>query len=148
MCNVLVNQNCTDRPMDGATGNPVRRPLLNWPVRASERIVDSTLYSFLRLSTLSASPESVKTPHRKKDFAEAQIEPVVRRQPDLIPSGPEHQRGAVLSQEPGARHAAAVAPLRAKRERPRQTKRPDGVERVPLVVIARKGETVEVVVHA
>src|SRR5215475_6034560 len=60
------HQNCTDRSMDGATGNPVRRPLLNWPVRASERSVDSTLYSFLRLSTLSTSPESVKTPHRKR----------------------------------------------------------------------------------
>src|SRR6185369_12246387 len=63
---VVMNQNCTDRPMDGATGNPVRRPLLNWPVRASERSVDSTMYSFLRLSTLSTSPESVKTPHRKR----------------------------------------------------------------------------------
>src|SRR4029434_2622259 len=61
-----VNQNCTDRPMDGATGNPFRRPLLYWPVRATVRSVDSTLYSFLRLSTLSTSPESVKTPHRKR----------------------------------------------------------------------------------
>src|SRR5262245_27013496 len=66
MCGLLINHNCTDRPMDGATGNPVRRPLLYWPVRATVRSVDSTLYSFLRLSTLSTSPESVKTPHRKR----------------------------------------------------------------------------------
>src|SRR6185295_14190192 len=66
MCGLLINQNCTDRPMDGATGNPLRRPLLYLPVRATVRSVDSTLYSFLRLSTLSTSPESVKTPHRKR----------------------------------------------------------------------------------
>ena len=41
--------------MDGATGNPRRRPLTYWPVRATVRSVDSTLYSFLRLSTLSTS---------------------------------------------------------------------------------------------
>src|SRR4029450_4608529 len=63
---LLINQNCTDRPIDGATGNPFRRPLLYWPVRATVRSVDSTLYSFLRLSTLSTSPEAVKTPHRKR----------------------------------------------------------------------------------
>src|SRR6478672_5652719 len=63
---MLMNQNCTDRPMDGATGNPFRRPLTYWPVRATVRSVDSTLYSFLRLSTLSTSPESVKTPQRNR----------------------------------------------------------------------------------
>ena len=50
MCSLLINQNCTDRPMDGATGNPFRRPLLYWPVRATVRSVDSTLYSFLPVS--------------------------------------------------------------------------------------------------
>src|SRR4030095_6773423 len=60
------DQNFNDRPMDGATGNPFRRPLMYWPVRATVRSVDSTLYSFLRLSTLSTSPESVKRPHRKR----------------------------------------------------------------------------------
>ena len=135
--------------MDGATGKPVRRPLLNWPVRASERSVDSTLYSFLWLSTLSTSPESVKTPPRKrKTLRMRRLSLSYGRQANLIPLGPERQRGAVLSQEPGTRHAAAVAPLRAKRERPRKTKRPDRVERVTLVVIARKGETVDVVDHA
>src|SRR6185503_1269041 len=87
-------------------------------------------------------------PSEEKAFADAQIEPVVRRQADLIALGPECQSGAVLSQEPGARHAAAAAPLRAKRERPRKTKRPDRVQSVTLVVIARKGETVDVVDHA
>src|SRR4030095_13053262 len=94
------------------------------------------------------SREREDTPSEEKDFADAQIEPVVRRQADLIPLGPERQRGAVLSQEPGARHAAAVAPLRTKRERPRKTKRPDRVQRVRLVVIAPQGETVDVVDHA
>src|SRR3954463_3261310 len=94
------------------------------------------------------SREREDTPSEEEDFAEAQIEPVVRRQAHLIPLGPERERDAVLSQEPWARHAAAVAPLSAKRERPRKTKRPDRVERVRLVVITWKGETVDVVVHA
>ena len=43
MCSLLIHQTCTDRPMDGATGNPFLRPLLYWPVRATVRRVDSTL---------------------------------------------------------------------------------------------------------
>ena len=49
------------------------------------------------------SREREDTPSEEEDFAEAQIEPVVRRQADLIPLGPERERGAVLSQEPAAR---------------------------------------------
>ena len=99
-----------------------------WPVRATARSVDSALYSFLRLNTLKHfSGEREDTPSKEEDLAETQGEPVVRRQADLIPPGPEHERGAVRSQESAARHAAAVAPLRTKRERPRKTKRPDRV---------------------
>ena len=58
------------------------------------------------------SREREDTPSEEEDFAEAQIEPVVRRQADLIPLGPECQRGAVLSQEPGA-SAAPIAILLA-----------------------------------
>src|SRR5918993_4068775 len=136
----------TDGRSDGEPGPQTARELAG-PRKREERRLDVVLV-FAVEYVEHFSREREDTPSEEKDFAEAQIEPVVRRQADLIPLGPERERGAVLSQEPAARHAAAVAPLRAKRERPRKTKRPDRVERVPLVVIARKGETVDVVDHA
>src|SRR6185369_3534040 len=136
----------TDGRRDGEPA-PQTAAVLAGPRDREERRLDVVLVLAVE-HVEHFSREREDTPSEEEDFAEAQIEPVVRRQADLIPLGPERECGAVLSQEPAAGHAAAVAPLRAKRERRRKTKRPDRVERVPLVVIARKGETIDLVDHA
>src|SRR4030095_10847133 len=96
----------TDGRRDGEP-SPQTAAVLAGPRDREERRLDLVLVLAVE-HVEHFSREREDTPSEEEDFAEAQIEPVVRRQADLIPLGPERERGAVLSQEPGARAAAAA----------------------------------------